>query len=318
MLDPRARDFMMAVSPSTPTAAIRVASNRLAALAPNWERPKATPSLPAWPQSSVGGPQPTGTGSESKRATASTNAVELNRSDLARPSLVASDPSSNATKTPEVLPTEVGLGATGAVDSHPALPTSNQAGQASPTIPSAAIPVVPGTAHGFGGLGGEFASNHVATQTTDSSTPSLVESRSGGGSDGGATSPMARGAIPIFPLATPSSDRTNINPAVGGGSPALTPSVRGRIPTAILGSIMSVLGAPNGPAMGSHDGATSGSDISGFPAMGSNSGGDGGSAMDLSKTNELLQQIVDAVRKQQGGSGTPLPASGPSVYAERI
>lgn len=39
-----------------------------------------------------------------------------------------------------------------------------------------------------------------------------------------------------------------------------------------------------------------------------------GSSMDLSKTNELLRQLVDAVRKQ---SGTSLPIAGPSVYAIR-
>ncbi len=43
------------------------------------------------------------------------------------------------------------------------------------------------------------------------------------------------------------------------------------------------------------------------------SGTDGGS-LDLSRTNELLQQLVDAVRKQQGSS---LPVGGPSVYPGR-
>ena len=35
---------------------------------------------------------------------------------------------------------------------------------------------------------------------------------------------------------------------------------------------------------------------------------------DLSKTNELLQQLLDAVRKQRGSS---LPAGGPAVYSDR-
>ncbi len=40
----------------------------------------------------------------------------------------------------------------------------------------------------------------------------------------------------------------------------------------------------------------------------------GGAAVDLSRTNELLQQLLDAVRRQRVGS---LPAGGPSVYADR-
>ena len=40
----------------------------------------------------------------------------------------------------------------------------------------------------------------------------------------------------------------------------------------------------------------------------------GGSSIDLSKTNELLQQLVDAVRKQRASS---LPVGGPSFYPDR-
>jgi hypothetical protein len=40
----------------------------------------------------------------------------------------------------------------------------------------------------------------------------------------------------------------------------------------------------------------------------------GGPAVDLSRTNELLQQLIDAVRKPRGGS---LPPGGASVYPER-
>jgi hypothetical protein len=39
-----------------------------------------------------------------------------------------------------------------------------------------------------------------------------------------------------------------------------------------------------------------------------------GVSIDLSKTNELLQQLIDAVRKQRGSS---LPIGGPSVYPDR-
>jgi hypothetical protein len=39
-----------------------------------------------------------------------------------------------------------------------------------------------------------------------------------------------------------------------------------------------------------------------------------GGTIDLSRTNELLQQLVDAVRKQRG---LPLPVGGPAVYPDR-
>jgi hypothetical protein len=45
----------------------------------------------------------------------------------------------------------------------------------------------------------------------------------------------------------------------------------------------------------------------------SSSGSEAG-AGDLSKTNELLQELVDAVRKQRSSS---LPVGGPLVYADR-
>ncbi len=319
MLDPRAHDSTMAAPPSTADA-IRAVSNRLAARASIWEGPKATPSWPAWPHSLVGEPRLAGIGSESKPATASTNAVELNRSVLDRPSLAASDPSSDAAKTPEVSPTEAGPGATRAINSQPAVPASDQAGQASSLVPSAAIPVVPGTAHGFGGLGGELANNPASSSTTNSSASGPIEPQSSSGPDGGASSPMPQGTTPVSSIAGSSSGRTNINPSVGGGSTALNHGVRGRMPAAMSSLAMASPGTPNGPLPGSRDEspfAAAGGDISGFTSMGSNNSGDGG-ATDLSKTNELLQQIVDAVRKQQSGGGTPLPAGGPSVYAERI
>ena len=49
-------------------------------------------------------------------------------------------------------------------------------------------------------------------------------------------------------------------------------------------------------------------------AFGSTTSPQGGSSIDLSKTNELLQQLVDAVRKQRGSS---LPIGGPSVSSDR-
>jgi hypothetical protein len=49
-------------------------------------------------------------------------------------------------------------------------------------------------------------------------------------------------------------------------------------------------------------------------SFGATTSSQGGASIDLSKTNELLQQLVDAVRKQRGSS---LPVGGPSVYPDR-
>jgi hypothetical protein len=53
---------------------------------------------------------------------------------------------------------------------------------------------------------------------------------------------------------------------------------------------------------------------SGDPASGGASSPQSGPSGDLSRTNELLQQLIDAVRKQRGSS---LPTGGPSVYPDR-
>ncbi len=50
------------------------------------------------------------------------------------------------------------------------------------------------------------------------------------------------------------------------------------------------------------------------PAPGSSGSSQGGFSADLTRTNELLQQLIDVVRKQRGSS---LPSGGPSVYPER-
>ncbi len=53
---------------------------------------------------------------------------------------------------------------------------------------------------------------------------------------------------------------------------------------------------------------------SGEDLFGATSASHDGASLDLSKTNELLQQLVDAVRMQ---SGSCLPNGGPSVYPDR-
>jgi hypothetical protein len=53
---------------------------------------------------------------------------------------------------------------------------------------------------------------------------------------------------------------------------------------------------------------------SGEPSIGSAAIPPGGGTLDLSKTNELLRQLVDAVKKQRDAS---LPVGGQSVYPDR-
>ena len=53
---------------------------------------------------------------------------------------------------------------------------------------------------------------------------------------------------------------------------------------------------------------------SGEPSLGGAAMPQGGGTIDLSKTNELLRQLVDAVKKQGDAS---LPVGGQSVYPGR-
>jgi hypothetical protein len=50
------------------------------------------------------------------------------------------------------------------------------------------------------------------------------------------------------------------------------------------------------------------------PSFGGSAMPQGGGTIDLSKTNELLRQLVDAVKQQRDGS---LPVGGQSVYPGR-
>jgi hypothetical protein len=73
--------------------------------------------------------------------------------------------------------------------------------------------------------------------------------------------------------------------------------------------------AGSGLSTGSGNSAGSGTASSAFPEFVSHSGSSASTgSLDLSKTNELLQQLLDAVRKQRGAS---LPPGGLPVYPDR-
>ena len=44
----------------------------------------------------------------------------------------------------------------------------------------------------------------------------------------------------------------------------------------------------------------------------------GGATPELAQTNDLLQQILDAIRKPGTTASSSLPTGGPPVHAERI
>jgi hypothetical protein len=70
----------------------------------------------------------------------------------------------------------------------------------------------------------------------------------------------------------------------------------------------------SGPALPDQGGSASDQGGLGNPASGGSTSPPVGNSGDLSRTNELLQQLIDAVRKQRGSS---LPTGGPSVYPDR-
>ena len=115
------------------------------------------------------------------------------------------------------------------------------------------------------------------------------------------------GAGASSPGVTPGNDP---NPA----DPARSPSTFVRNPlSSELRSLSLASSAPTGETSRSsdRDGKGRGSLEDSFGQAASSQGA---ASIDLSKTNELLQQLIDAVRKQRGSS---LPVGGPSVYSDR-
>ena len=77
---------------------------------------------------------------------------------------------------------------------------------------------------------------------------------------------------------------------------------------------LSLAGSPSSEASGLSPGRGGTGRESVDDSFGQATSSQGGTAVDLSKTNELLQQLIDAVRKQRGSS---LPIGGPPAYPER-
>ena len=123
------------------------------------------------------------------------------------------------------------------------------------------------------------------------------------------------------PIPAASAGGNGLDPAArGDGIEVVTPGVRGRLPAATANLALASAGPPDRGSAGSA-GESQGvaDDRAGFDSM-MTSARDavGGAAPELAQTNDLLQQILDAIRKQGTTDGSSLPAGGPPVYAERI
>ena len=313
MLDPLASD-PIATGPS-PTAAIRAVSDRLAKQRSTWDHLQLPPSRPAWPTSSVGEWQPAETkvGSGPKLDAASTNPVELARSVLAQPNPAAGESSPIATEIASVSPTKEGLAAVRSSDSQVANPEGEQAARPASVGSPEVIPQILGTAPEFGGFGAKSTGDHtVSPAAPHAADPQIV-------GQGGGIAPSMALSLGFVSSKASSNGRSNVDPASkGGASVAGSPGVPGRMPAAMSSLAMASPGVPDGGMTGMGNGSF---DVGGGNGLGFDStaaAGGGGATMDLSKTNELLQQLVDAVRKQRDANSAPLPTGGPAVYAERF
>jgi len=291
MPDPNDRSTA-AVNPLA-TAAVRVVADRLAAQTSTWNgRPSAGPSWPPWPVGSTPPPQPAAPGSAPGSVTPPAPAP-LDRSVLGRPSLAAGASAPRSTGSAD------SPGSSAQSQGEPA--TNLAAGPVASDRPATVVPTVPGAASGSGGFGGG-AISHSA-----SGRPSI--------SAGGVASPAAGLAL------TAMSGGQSFSSAQGtGNSASEPPGVRGRLPAMLSSLAIASPGATDGPGMGHGAGfqfATDGGS-SGFGSVDSAAnGGGGGAVMDLSKTNDLLQQLLDAVRQRKSGSNMLLPSGSSAVYAGR-
>ena len=98
-----------------------------------------------------------------------------------------------------------------------------------------------------------------------------------------------------------------------------SPIVRGEKLAPVPDYTVPESGGMTGDATGDPDRfrLTMGGDDPGFTSMPGTASAGTGAGFDLTKTNELLGQILEVLRKQSPSAGTPLPAAGTSLYADR-
>lgn len=105
-----------------------------------------------------------------------------------------------------------------------------------------------------------------------------------------------------------------------GDEAAGWPGVRGRLPAAAANLALAPAGPPGRePSAGASDPPPAMNDAAWSDlATASPRGIEGGATADLAQTNDLLRQILDAIRKPNVAAESSLPKAAPSVYAERF
>ena len=166
---------------------------------------------------------------------------------------------------------------------------------------------VSGRLAGASGLDGPFPDDHFAQAGEPLENPTVP-----------AVTPPADFASPDL---NPANDRGSTRIESGTeGSLVESPAVRGGMLTSALDYAVASAADPGGAgtAHSAWSEATVTGDDTGF-AGGAGGGVAGASpGPDLSKTNELLGQILEVLRKQPVASGASLPTAGPSLYAGRL
>ena len=292
-------------APPRNAALVRVVANRLAEQTSTWDRrPPAASSRPAWPTDLTAKPQPEG-GHPAPLPVDPATPIELPRSALAQPGLTAgsSAPESSQQSTmssPEIQPRGEGNDRSG-------LPVGALARGTSVQAPATLVPDLPRTAAEWNDSRGES----IRTRPSGRSTTSAEQVPSVSSNLG---SVSGLGALP--------RGRTGIDPGPGGEAlPPTPPGVRAHLATMMPGLTMAAPASAEGAALGMGGGFRSGTEGDGgdFSFQASAGGGGGtNSTIDLSKTNELLQQVLDAVRQRSSKIDSSLPNGGSPVYAERL
>ena len=173
-------------------------------------------------------------------------------------------------------------------------------------------PEVAGRFAGTGGLDGPLAGDFFSVASDDPASKPLA------GSPGPA---LASPGPLIAPDLDPPSDRRFTGIESNRGNPIVeSPIVRGGMPASVPDYAGTPLAEPGveGSAPARWSQAILEGDNLGI--VGGSGGGNAGTSpgFDLTRTNEILGQILEALRKQMAASGTPLPTAGPSLYAGRL
>ena len=272
--------------------AVRIVADRLAARRAAWDRrPAVQPPSP----SSLDPSQSSADGSTAVTI-APASSIGLSPVGLPEPPLATNDPSVNQYDQATSPPGETSPDASPTVTAQPIK-------MAGGPLPDASSP-----GPGLSDLGTE------ATRAMTGSPGRVVETS-------GVVLTVPTRANPAW-SAHVAPDRAEASNSAEADDEAAAdpPGVRGNMPTSLAGLATTASRSP-AEVSATTPGAFSfvdGVDDTG-PGPGSSSqGSEGGAGLDMTPTNDLLRQILDAIRKQGPAAASALPAAGSSVYAERF